>query len=680
MQTFAAAAACPKCQTLYIDRESRCRVCGTARLSSRRRFSLKPVAIGVVLLAMMMGTVAYAILNSQIVQSGAYNDSLKRAISSPDVQRELGDGIHVTYPVLGHLISFGNSTFMEWSVRLAGSRGHGHLYGVANQINGSWDFSRLVFRSDANRHSVDLTPVHYLPLPQVPTKHIYLVPLGLVEGESLEWAPAYYKSKFGIDVSLLPPVSLDPGLVDNTREQIVAEKSVEFLQRKYPELTRDPSAILVALTSSDMYIRSFGWDYAENLRHEGRFAVISSARLHPPRLMEELNPEWLNSRLQKQLSKNLAILYFDLPMSSDYTSLLSGGVLSGTEIDQMGSSIVGAEGRWDPFLDSGEPAITIYDIPGKAPIWKRAYIGSALPDTATQVFCADLPLGMFVQRKADFLFEDEPALQFSRLYRNQDDRSRAFGIGGSHSFDMYLVGQMGFAIDLVMDDGGRIHFVHQPPRPGQRGDVYQVTGETDERFANTQAVFLGNTWQIKTSDGWTYFFPYRPKALPHYVTVLTSFIDPTQHRYEMERDSYGALLRVSSPSGKWLRFENDAEHRIRRITSSSGRSMQYEYDKAGNLINATSSDGYVDTYTYDEKGQMLTAAHRDQKPVLTHEYFNEGFIKKQIMSDGREFKYSYARTTNQIREIHIVDPNGLQTYIDYVRGGHVQSLPERPPQ
>lgn len=89
------------------------------------------------------------------------------------------------------------------------------------------------------------------------------------------------------------------------------------------EMASDPSSILIAVTSRDMFIPSLNWSYAENYRDGARFAVVSSARLHPPDFMARWNPEWLHSRLQKMLTKNIAMLYFDLPMSSDYTSLLA---------------------------------------------------------------------------------------------------------------------------------------------------------------------------------------------------------------------------------------------------------------------------------------------------------------------------------------------------------------------
>jgi YD repeat-containing protein len=633
----------------------------------------------VVLFAVILIVAALVYLNSRLTESEAYKTSLSTALSSVELQNALGANLRVKRPVFGYLSPFGDSQFAEWSVGLTGSRGRGRLYAVANQVNGSWDFSRLVFAPENGGAKVDLTPVRSLRLPSVPTKTVYLVPIGLVEAESLQWAPTYYKSKLGIDLRVLPPIPLDPKLIDPARKQLDSDKCVDFLAEKYPDFARDPSSILVGVTSSDMYISGLGWSYAENMRREGRFAIISSARLHPPSLLAELNPEWLTSRLQKLLTKNLAMLYFDLPMSSDYTSLLSGGVLSGAEVDQMGETLIGAEGHWDSFVEQGDPAATIYDGPAGKLLWKMAHTESPLPDTGSQVFSMDLGVGLIIQRKADFVFEDDPNLQFTRINRNQDDRSRSFGIGGSDSFEIFLGGQMGMAVDLIMEDGARIHFNHHP-LPGQTGDTYLAGWGGEGRFKNAQAIYLGGTWQVKTTDGWTYNFPYRPQALPQNVTVLTNFTDPTGHEYQMERDNSGALISIANPRGEWLHFENDPQHRIRKITSSQGRSVRYAYDTGGRMVRATDSEGNVDGYSYGEKAEMLTASHGTEKPILTNEYFADGSIKSQTMGDGNKFGYAYFRRERGIvYENQITDPNGLETYVQYVRGGFIRSLPNPVP-
>jgi predicted Zn-dependent protease len=128
-------------------------------------------------------------------------------------------------------------------------------------------------------------------------------------------------------VTVLPPATLVQGLEDRDRHQLDADACIAYLRKLYVSLSADPSVILIGVTSRDIFIGSNNWRYAENYRREGRFGIVSSARLHPSSFVLQ-NPEWFNARIQKLISKNIAVLYFDLPLSVDYTSLLSGGVLS----------------------------------------------------------------------------------------------------------------------------------------------------------------------------------------------------------------------------------------------------------------------------------------------------------------------------------------------------------------
>jgi hypothetical protein len=309
--------------------------------------------------------------------------------------------------------------FVQFSVALAGSHSAGRLYAVANSIHQNLEFSRLSFLLAVRTQYIDLTSApQRLRLPPVPTKKVYLIPVGLATGEPLDWAPAYYKAKFDIDASVLPAVPLPEKFVNPRRRQVDSEGCVEYLRKLHPELDADPSALLIGVTSRDIYIASFNWTYAENYRQGARFAVVSSAQLHPPEIMSRWNPEWLHSRLQKMLTKNIVMPYFDLPMSSDYTSLLSGGVLSGPQVDFMGGTIIGAEGKWGPFIDKYGPAVTVYAVPGKPPLWRMTDSDEALPQRGAHSFRADLDNGLFIDRTADFRLEGEYPLVFTRSYRN----------------------------------------------------------------------------------------------------------------------------------------------------------------------------------------------------------------------------------------------------------------------
>ena len=62
----------------------------------------------------------------------------------------------------------------------------------------------------------------------------------------------------------------------------------------------------------------------------------------------------------------------------------------------------------------------------------------------------------------------------------------------------------------------------------------------------------------------------------------------------------------------------------------------------------------------------------------------KGRIRNQIMAGGGKCDYHYVQDGlgrgNAMVPDLIADPNGLMTYIKYVRGGYMQSLPVPPPQ
>jgi len=378
------------------------------------------------------------------------------------------------------------------------------------------------------------------------------------------------------------------------------------------------------------------------------------------------------------LSKNLAMLFFGLPLSNDYTSLLSGGVLSGRQIDYMTGKIVGAEGHWDPFFSYGEPLVSMAAMPGKPVLWQFGEIQLQPSDLRADHFSVDLAIGLFTQEKTDFYFNDEFPLEIRRAYRNADDELRPFGIGTNDSLDIFLVGRMGSFIDLIGEDGGRVRFLHANPRTGEHGDVYRTSSSSDSA---PEALFDGKVWHVTLGNGWTYLFPYRPQASGSYVTILTDYLDPKGRMYEMVRNDSGDLLTVTAPDGKRLQFDHNPNHTIRRVSDSRGRSVQYDYDTGGRLIRVSDSEGWSEIYTYNDRNEMLSVAKDGEASLLTNQYTSTNLISRQTLSDGRHFEYSYTFGTRMVITQNLfVDPNGLQTYFDYGSNGYVQSLPSPPPQ
>jgi len=116
-------------------------------------------------------------------------------------------------------------------------------------------------------------------------------------------------------------------------------------------------------------------------------AIISLGALAPPSLWES-GTRMVNVTAAKTADQEHRHASLDLPMSSDYTSLLSGGVL------RVLRSIAWEGNHWRGrtlgFLRGvGDPASTIYDGPGDKQLWKNGVYTIRSPDTNSQVFCMD---------------------------------------------------------------------------------------------------------------------------------------------------------------------------------------------------------------------------------------------------------------------------------------------------
>jgi len=635
------------------------------------------VLIGIVLLILVA---VVLVLHAQLTAAEAYKEALRIASSSAELQSTLGNDIHVKGTASGLAFSPYGSHFTEFSVGIAGSKGSGRLYAVANTVNQELEFFRLVVSPDAGGSRMDLTPAPTrLVMPKVPAQKVYLVALGLDPSESLDWAPGYYKAKFGIDVAVLPAAAMKPDLIDPKRKQADTDKCVAYVRSLYPELDRDPSTLLFVVTSQDIFIPHEDWTYTVNYRDGMRFAVVSSARLHPFSLWDRGNPEWLGSRVQKMLTKNIAMLYFNLSMSDDSTSLLSAGRLSGLEVDAMGGKLIGVTGNWESF-GVNFPGATIYDMGDKPALWRSGELYQAALDSPGQVFESNLAIGGFAEQSTDLVLEGKYPVKLSRTYMSNDLEPRQFGVGVMDSLDLMLVGQMGNFVEVVGEYGQRTRFRHAEPRPGQVGDIY-VGSRCCGDFAGAVANYQNNLTIVTRPDGWKFRFPFLGHALKDQVTVLTGYTDPEGHEYKMERDKFGDLQALTTPDGQWMRFEHDAAHRVTRVAASSGQTLIYEYDAGGRLCKVTNSDGNVDSYTYDERSEMLTAAHGDGKAILQNTYGTTGYLVKQELADGSFFEYHYNRDFESGREALfpdlITDPNGLVTFLKHCRGNsYISSLPK----
>jgi YD repeat-containing protein len=596
------------------------------------------------------------------------------AQNSPEVRATLGEPVRESGMPAGTADRTRGAAFAEWTDELAGPKGTGHLCAVANRVGERWTFSRLVFFPSVGGPAIDLTPAPELATPLALTDaKVYLVPLDLPADYSLDWAPAYYKAKLGIDVKVLPAVPLEDWVTDSARQQAVAERLTLVMDQAEEEIARDPATILLGVTQRDIYIGRLTWRYAINYRDHGRRGVVSIARLQARLANPDQNRVSLASRLQKLLTKNILILAFHLPQSEDPSSILYFTRNRGPELDLMSENIMGGTGEW---VSTAEDAtVTVAAAAGKPENWGIYRVLKPPLDTSSEVFETDIELGLFIQRHTDFYLDGPHPFQFVRVFRTKDDASRPFGVGGNDSLDIFLSGQMGQWIDLIDEAGSRIHF-QRDLRAYEKIDQVYNSAEGTSVFFNPRLEFTANIWKLGTSDGWSYVFPYRSDWPGPKVTILTGYSDPEGRRYAMTRNSKGDLASITTPSGYSLTFQRDSAGRIQKITDSRGRSVEYFYDRVGRLVRFADSTGNEETYTYDGANHMLLIVDGAGRQILKNEYDGDDVVK-QTLSDGRQLKYRYTgRVGNTLSQGAFTDPNGFSTTFDFRKEGTSQSLPE----
>ena len=116
------------------------------------------------------------------------------------------------------------SEFAEWTTSLKGPKGRGRLHGVANRVGASWQLSRLLYVSEDGKTELDITPTPKRDafVFAEGNQKVFLVPLDSRQVESLTWAPAYYKAKFGLEAVVLPALPLDGSVWNANRHQLIA--------------------------------------------------------------------------------------------------------------------------------------------------------------------------------------------------------------------------------------------------------------------------------------------------------------------------------------------------------------------------------------------------------------------------------------------------------------------------
>jgi predicted Zn-dependent protease len=166
-----------------------------------------------------------------------------------------------------------------------------------------------------------------------PGRRVFLAPLGRFPADTARALVDHYRQKYGLEITVLDPATIDPAARDGGRDQLVAENLIESMRSSYPAVARDSDAVLIGLTSEDLYIRDRpDWKWAFGLRLEDRFGVVSTARMQGAFAFAD---EIEMVRLRKMVTRDIGLMYYGLPVSDSPRSVLFRDIDGVGDLDSL---------------------------------------------------------------------------------------------------------------------------------------------------------------------------------------------------------------------------------------------------------------------------------------------------------------------------------------------------------
>lgn len=307
----------------------------------------------------------------------------------------------------------------------------------------------------------------------------------------------------------------------------------------------------------------------------------------------------------------------------------------------------------------------------------------------------DLETGLFIYSKTDLFLPDVIPLALTRTYRPNDYISRAFGIGTNHPYDIFMVGDNnggsgglfpeGYTYqDLILADGGRIHFTRTSPCTGTNGycnfmdAVYTATSTTTDFYGATirydSCGFSGAAWCMKKKDGTTYVFPDSDNATTPQAAAPLGMWNRYGNALTFTRDVNHNLRQITSPNGRFIEFTYDSSNRITQAQDNIGRTVQYVYDSGGRLSQVTDPNNGVWKYSYDSDNNMVTVTDARQILHVTNYYDANNRVYKQVEADGSTYLFSYTLDqSGNVVQTNVTDPNGNVEQASFNADGYVTS-------
>jgi YD repeat-containing protein len=498
---------------------------------------------------------------------------------------------------------------------------------------------------------------------------VYLVPIGtqaIAPGPVLE----HYKSKFNLTVHVLPALPVESRAFDAKRKQYILEEMIEQMKRAHPDLAKDANAVMIGLTNEDIYARSNGEDYVCTYRTESRFAVVSTRRMDDAFWGSAAKPDLTLRRLEHTLTKDIAVLHYNLSLSADPDSVLDDEKLPDGRPDDLWESDIHPEESAYGLTGTRYCMTLFYSYRTGQTVLSPRGTDCSLPDwrsTDLETFHIFPQSGRLSIYKTDFNLGGKPEIVFTRVSLPQSKLSHAFGRGADHFYNTHLVpwnpAQMD-AVDLMFPSGGRWHFERTSPGHGFSPEMV-FTSKEEGDFYGARITWDGTNYVVTQASGESYL--YLPCS-GNSRCLENAYQDAYGHKLVYTRSPDQSLTQLQSGQ-KSLTLSYDASARISTIEDQSGHTLRYDYDDAGYLSKVTTANGVVTSYDRSSDGHSLavsvSTSGRPQTTIFMARFDDNGRIVKATLPGHGDYTFAYDLDDRQVTSALITSPEGQKLRVDY---------------
>ena len=325
-----------------------------------------------------------------------------------------------------------------------------------------------------------------------------------------------------------------------------------------------------------------------------------------------------------------------------------------------------------------DPGVAIYEFTGAM----VSLPSNAPPDGPPPGGCGgqggdpvDCYTGLFLLQRTDLSLPGTIPIAVTRTYRPRDTASRAFGIGTNHLYDIFTVGDT-FPYtfqDLILPDGGRVHFQRTSPGTGFSDAVYEHKSSPTE-FQGAVITYVGGRWRLSMKNGVEMYFADCEGCTSARAAALLVYKDRWGNQLTLDRDSNRNVTRVTSPDGRTIDFTYDTSNRITQARDNLGRIVTYQYDASGRLWKVTNPEGGIEEYGYDASNRMTTVKKPTGAVMVTNVYDANGRVTRQTLADGGVYQFAYTLDgSGRVTRTDITDPRGNVRRLTFNAGGFVIS-------